>query len=313
MRPDLNLLSALRVLLEERNVTHAAKRLHVSQPAMSKTLQKLREELNDPLFTRSSHGLIPTPRAKQLEQQLPDLLDQISNLVHPQEFIPGSYNGRFNIAGPGVILDQLIPDLSLALQDHSPRASLTISEVSTDFTEQLASGQLDFVIHINRSMPEELVKTSVGFGEVVCAMRADHPLAAQEQVSLEDYLSFPHVRLYIAQITHANIGVVDEILNQSGQQRDIVLETSSLSSALDVVAKSDCLLVTADNHKELQNPAYTYKTMPIELGYPTLEMVIIQHRRSINSQPHLWLRGVMADIMSNFFREERLFRSTALM
>lgn len=313
MRPDLNLLSALRVLLEERNVTHAAKRLHVSQPAMSKTLQKLREELNDPLFTRSSHGLIPTPRAKQLEKQLPELLDQITNLVHPKEFLPASYNGRFNIAGPGVILEQLIPDLSIRMQKEAPRTSLTISEVSTDFTEQLASGQLDFVIHINRSMPEELVKTSVGFGDVVCAMRADHPLAQKEQINIDDYLAFPHVRLYIAQITHANIGVVDEILNQSGRQRNIVLETSSLSAALKVLRDSDCMMVVADNPKELQAPEFVCKTMPVELGYPTLEMVVIQHRRSINSQPHLWLRGVIAEIMSNFFREERLFRSTALL
>lgn len=313
MRPDLNLLTALRVLLEERNVTHAAKRLHVSQPAMSKTLQKLREELNDPLFTRSSHGLIPTPRAKQLEQRLPELLDQISNLVHPKEFAPASYHGRFNIAGPGVILEQLIPDLSLTMQEQAPGTSLTISEVTTDFTEQLGSGQLDFVIHINRSMSEDLIKTSVGFGEVVCAMRADHPLAQKEQITLEDYLSYPHVRLYIAQITHANIGVVDEILNQSGRQRNIVLETSSLSAALNVIRQSDCMMVVADNPIELQDPAFTCKAMPIELGYPTLETVIIQHRRSLNSQPHLWLRGVMADLMSHFFREERLFRSTALL
>ncbi len=64
LRIDLNLLVALQVLLEERNVTRAAERLSVSQPALSKTLQKLRETFDDELFTRTAHGLIPTPRAE---------------------------------------------------------------------------------------------------------------------------------------------------------------------------------------------------------------------------------------------------------
>ena len=63
IRTDLNLLVALQILLEERNVTRAAERLSVSQPALSKTLQKLRDSFEDELFTRTAHGLVPTPRA----------------------------------------------------------------------------------------------------------------------------------------------------------------------------------------------------------------------------------------------------------
>ena len=71
IRTDLNLLVALQILLEERNVTRAAERLSVSQPALSKTLQKLRDSFEDELFTRTSHGLVPTPRAEELGLDLP--------------------------------------------------------------------------------------------------------------------------------------------------------------------------------------------------------------------------------------------------
>ena len=73
-RIDLNLLVALQILLEEQSVTKAADRLFITQPAMSKTLQRLRELFDDPLFIRSGRGLVPTPRAVELEKQLPVVL-----------------------------------------------------------------------------------------------------------------------------------------------------------------------------------------------------------------------------------------------
>jgi len=76
-RLDLNLLVSLQALLEEKSVTKAAERLFITQPAMSRVLQRLRDQLDDPLFTRTGNELVPTPRAKELEIRLPSLLDAI--------------------------------------------------------------------------------------------------------------------------------------------------------------------------------------------------------------------------------------------
>ena len=81
IRTDLNLLVALQILLEERNVTRAAERLSVSQPALSKTLQKLRDSFEDELFTRTAHGLVPTPRAEELGEELPGLLETVERVL----------------------------------------------------------------------------------------------------------------------------------------------------------------------------------------------------------------------------------------
>lgn len=75
-RADLNLLVAFQFLMEEKSVTRAAERLYISQPAMSKTLQRLRDLFDDPLFDRASHGLVPTSRAEALHAQLPQLLHE---------------------------------------------------------------------------------------------------------------------------------------------------------------------------------------------------------------------------------------------
>ena len=81
IRTDLNLLVALQILLEERSVTRAAERLSVSQPALSKTLQKLRDSFEDELFTRTAHGLVPTPRAEELGRELPVLLETVERVL----------------------------------------------------------------------------------------------------------------------------------------------------------------------------------------------------------------------------------------
>ena len=93
-RVDLNLLVALQRLLEEESVTKAATRLHITQPAMSKTLQRLRETFNDPLFVRSGRGLSATPRAIELKSQLPSILTSIANMLINDEFDPSSYEGE---------------------------------------------------------------------------------------------------------------------------------------------------------------------------------------------------------------------------
>lgn len=297
MRPDLNLLTALRILLEERNVTHAAKRLHVSQPAMSKTLQKLRVEFNDPLFTRSSHGLIPTPRAKELEGQLPQLLDQINALVHPSEFSPSKHKGQFRIASTGPFLNQLTPQLSLHMQSEAPNVAIHTSDIELDFLEQLASGQLDFVIHINRPLPDDFAATHLGHIDIACAMRKDHPLSGKTAIDLNDYLDYPHVRLYVAQITSSDSGVVDELLAKVGKQRNVILETSQLVSALEVVSNSDCLLVAPLSSAEFNYDDFHYVPMPVEVGFPRLELSLIQHRRSFNSTPHVWMKEIIQSML----------------
>src|SRR5210317_252909 len=109
---DLNLLNSLQVLLEECNVSRAAERLFITQPAMSKTLSRLRALFDDPLFTRSSHGMQPTPRAQELAKDLTGILNEISDLVAGQSFDPASYRGEINLALSEYIGVALLPSLA---------------------------------------------------------------------------------------------------------------------------------------------------------------------------------------------------------
>ena len=109
-RLDLNLLVSLQALLEEKSVTKAAERLFITQPAMSRVLQRLRDQLDDPLFTRTGNELVPTPRARELQIRLPSLLDTVLEMVSEGEFDPATYVGEINIAVPEFVAISLVSE-----------------------------------------------------------------------------------------------------------------------------------------------------------------------------------------------------------
>ena len=123
-RIDLNLLVALHILLEEGSVSRAAERLSITQPAMSKTLGRLRETFDDPLFVRSKRGIQPTPRALGLAGELKSLLGQVDGLLDAGEFTPAGYRGEITLAISEYVGFTLLPPLSARLCFHIELASL---------------------------------------------------------------------------------------------------------------------------------------------------------------------------------------------
>ena len=123
-RLDLNLLVSLQALLEEKSVTKAAQRLFITQPDMSRVLQRLRDQLDDPLFTRTGNELVPTPRAKALEMRLPSLLDAILEMVSEGEFDPSTFVGEITVAVPEFVAISLISELTKKVENISSKSNL---------------------------------------------------------------------------------------------------------------------------------------------------------------------------------------------
>ena len=145
-RLDLNLLVSLQALLEEKSVTKAAQRLFITQPAMSRVLQRLRTQLGDPLFTRAGNELVPTPKARDIQQRLPRLLDSVLEIVSEGEFDPATYNGEIVIAVPEFVAISLISELTRVVTEEAPGLILSISSETESVEGELADGILDFAI-----------------------------------------------------------------------------------------------------------------------------------------------------------------------
>lgn len=131
-RIDLNLLVCLQVLAEELSVTRASSRLHLSQSAVSKSLAKLREQFDDPLFIRTSHGLKPTPKMLFLKPKLETLVDQLELITQPEQFSPQSSEYRFHIAAVESVYPLILPHF---YQRYSCRAQISISVPTLGLTK----------------------------------------------------------------------------------------------------------------------------------------------------------------------------------
>ena len=178
-RIDLNLLVALQVLIEECNVSKAADRLYITQSAMSKTLGRLRELFEDPLFTRSSHGMIPTPRAQELQKKLTGLLQDVQSLVTSHEFDPGTYHGEMRVAIPEIIGMGILPPLMEELQREAPHLRISAITRIDDQLDKLASGELDFSVHIkHKEYAPDFNLDVVASWPPVLMVRQGHPLRA---------------------------------------------------------------------------------------------------------------------------------------
>ena len=308
IRTDLNLVLPLQILLEERNVTRAAERLSVSQPALSKTLQKLRDSFEDELFTRTSHGLVPTPRAEELARELPGLLETIEHVLGDSEFSPDTYAGSFKLLMPPILCESLLPTLMAELADIAPHVQIIMAEVPPNYQEQLKKGEADFTAFLALETERDILAEPIAAIEPRCYMRVDHPLADKE-MSLKDFLAYPHLRLYVPGLTRENTSMVDDVLAQHGAHRSIVLETTQFSSAVGVLTHTDTLLVANAGFQDggLYRERIVGHQMPPELQRMIRnsnssnrgKMSLMRHTRTSRSAPHQWMRALLMKHLSS--------------
>ncbi len=302
VRTDLNLLVALQILLEERNVTRAAERLSVSQPALSKTLQKLRASFEDELFTRTAHGLVPTPRAEVLARELPALLESVELVLGNEEFDPRTFVGGFKLLLPPILSESLLPGLMADLREAAPNVQIVTAEVPPDYQDKLKKGEADFAAFVALDTDRDIHAEPIATIAPRCYMRVDHPLVGRD-MDLKSFLEYPHLRLYLPGLTRENTSMVDDVLGQYGVHRKIILETTQFASAVGVVTHTDALLVANAGFEEggLYRELITGRELPAELQRMIRnthstnrgKMSLMRHTRTSRSAPHQWMRALL--------------------
>jgi DNA-binding transcriptional LysR family regulator len=302
IRTDLNLLVALQILLEERNVTRAAERLSVSQPALSKTLQKLRDSFEDELFTRTAHGLVPTPRAEELARELPALLESVERVLGDEGFDPATFDGSFKILLPPILSEALLPGLMAELSEVGPGVQVVTAEVTPDYQDKLKKGEADFAAFVALETERDILAEPIATIAPRCYMRIDHRLAGKE-LSLQEFLAYPHLRLYLPGLTRENTSMVDDVLGQYGVHRNIIMETTQFSAAVGVLCRTDALLVANAGFEAggLYRERIRGEEMPAELQRMIRNthsrnrgrMSLMRHTRTSRSSAHQWMRTLL--------------------
>ncbi|KGJ88529.1 LysR family transcriptional regulator [Colwellia psychrerythraea] len=292
-RMDLNLLVSLSVLLKEKNVTRAAERLFLSQSAMSRTLQRLRDLFDDPLFYRTASGIVPTEKAQRIEALLPDILQKLESILHDDDFSPVTCDKHFSISLPSLTSLAIFLPLVQAVNIEAPAVKLSEYSAKMSSKKSLESGFLDFAIHVEKPTDNAFIATSLGKLSLSIFARKTHPLTAQNEVELADCLSYRFIELNVNEDTGAIFtNPIDSILLKQGFKRDIQLKTSQLSILIELLNSSDTLLIAPSffipptTHKEKLVSIYQFEQTESNM----VELFLLQHQRTVNSAAHQWLR-----------------------
>lgn len=301
-RIDLNLLVALQVLIEECNVSKAADRLFITQSAMSKTLGRLRELFDDPLFTRSSHGMVATPRALELQKKLTALLHGVQDLVADQQFDPWTYRGEFRVAIPEYLGMAILPALLEELQQEAPHIRIVAISRIEQQVEQLASGDLDFAIHVKHARyGSDFTVDPIASMPPVLLLRQAHPLrvSRRELKTVEDLRhvveNYPQVGWYVPDMEELDLG--QRRMEQrdgggrTGRPGKIVFETSHMFSAIEVIKRTNCVLFGPPLITRHPLLGVGVASMRLPVGDENFfHYVLTIHKRLETSPVHQWLR-----------------------
>ncbi len=288
---DLNLLIAFDLLMEERNVSRAAERMFVSQSAMSHILQRLRQQLDDPVLVKTPRGMKPTARAKALTEPVRTVLREIEGLIRPaDEFDPGTSQRRFVIAATDYMDFLVVPPLVERIARHAPNIDIHIKRTDVRFPEnELENGDLDVVLGFDVMLkPAGYLKRDILFTDrMTCLSNNDYAPAEGGTLSLEEYIAMKHL---LISRTGTRIGMVDEWLAAQGLERRIALIVPHFLSAPFIVAKTDMLLSLPLRIAEQFVRLAPLKILPVPIDLPDYDLVMVWHPLREKDPAHRWLR-----------------------
>jgi len=292
---DLNLLVAFDALMSERNVTRAATRVGVSQPAMSAALSRLRNLLGDPLFQRSSAGLVPTARARDLAQPVAAALHQIALAMLSQPaFEPGTASVTFKLGLQDYPTLVLLPALVDALEHATPGISLNIFAYNDRDTavDLLDAGTIDVAIGVAPGLMDARILTRPLMRDAfVTVVSADHP-AASGPMDLRTYLDLRHVLVSPEGQLH---GLVDQTLAQQGKQRKLALTVPQLFAVPAVIARTKMAATILERAAIQAQASHRLVMVPPPLALPDITFHLIWHRRSDSNPAQQWFREFIAE------------------
>jgi DNA-binding transcriptional LysR family regulator len=289
---DLNLLVAFDALLAERNVTRAAQRIGLSQPALSKALSRLRDVFDDPLFERQGGVMRPTPQALKLSQPVRRALDEIQAALAPRDFDPGRAQATVTLGVIDYYELLLLPRLMNELQRRAPRIDIAVKRTDRlRVIEQFAKNEIDFAVVPIPESVTELHADALSVEDAVTLMAEGNPLA--EDFTLARFASAGHI---IVALEGQGVGRIDALLAARGLQRRIALRLPNFASVPFIVGGSELITTMPRALGQRLAAAARIVCLPPPLPVPPVTVHLAWHPRSAASPLHRWMRETIRSV-----------------
>lgn len=292
---DLNLLVILDALLEERQVTGAAERLDMSQPAVSRALARLRELFADPLLVRGEHGYDLSARARYLQPLLKNMISGVKQMVAPLSFDPSHASGSLHVGCLDLEATLYMSSVMERLRSEAPGMSLEIHSKPADYFVSLARGELHLALSGQEPdfATDQFHRIEIDNTYSECVMGADNPLA-QGELTLERYLEATHG---FVSISGKGPAIIDTHLKQMGYQRRVAARLASFFNVPDFCESTDLVFALPKRQVEwlCKNRRLVTRPLPKEIPQPLIQFYLYWHARYHQDPMHRWFRNLVIE------------------
>jgi len=290
--PDFNLLIVLDVLLAEGSVAGAARRLRLSPSAMSRALARLRETTGDPLLVRAGRGLVPTPRAVALREQVGRLVQDAEAVLRPAEKLNLTQLVRtFTLRTREGFVENFGPALVARAAQEAPGVRLSFVQKLDKDSTPLRDGDVDLETGvIGKATAPELRVQALFRDRFIGAVRKDHPLT-QGEITPDRYAAVKHIA-----VSRRGLGAepVDEALAALGLHREVKAIVGSFSAALALADASDLVASVPERHTGKLRAGMRSFALPVPT--PAFTVSLLWHPRLDADPAHRWLRGCVREV-----------------
>ncbi len=292
---DLNLLVALDALLDERNVTRAAQRLGMSQPAASRALGRLRAMFADAILVDGPGGFVLSARADALRPSLKRMLAGIGELLEPIPFDPATAAGLVRLLMPDLQTAVIVPRLLMRVAIEAPSLDFQIAAPGANGIEALEDDTADAMVGLVDDAPAGIRRRHLYDEQLVTLMRAKHP-AATRKLTLNRFLALEHIVVTVPGLGSAP---VDEALARLGRTRRVKLRVPNFFAAVEIAARTDLVMTLPSSlaRTAADMGRFVSRRPPVDLG--SFAMSLAWHARHQDSPRHIWLRSAIVKAVAD--------------
>ena len=298
---DLNLLRVFQAVSEERSLTLAGHRLHLSQPAVSAAVNRLRELFGDPLFVRTRDGMQPTPVPLELAKPISRALQAVHEaLRYADGFDPAASTRVFRVSMTDVAEMVFLPQIGEQLRVLAPRVRLKVVQVPQEsIVEALRTGHLDCAIG-NLPAIRETTRHALLFSESYCCLtRRRAGLPKRQALRLDEFQALSHVQVRSAESSHSQVA---QALHGLGVERRVALEIPHFSVLPLILAQSDLAATVPLRIGRLFNAGKQFNVYDLPVALPSVDIMLHWHEEFDNDLGGKWLRRLVLDLLQGYGR-----------
>jgi len=294
MELDLNLLRVFDALLQDGSVTGAAERLHLSIPATSRALGRLRRAMDDPILVRAGRGMAPTPFALRAAPRVRSLLDEAAALISAdREVSVADLKRTFTLRINDGVAATLVTAVMDAVAAVAPGVVLRFVAEGSETTEALRDGSIDIDIGVVDDLAPDIRTAALYREHLVGVVRADSTLSRRP--TLAQLCRHPHVS---ASRRGRSRGPLDDVLEAVGRQRHVAAVVPTFVVALHLVASSGLIGMVPSRLAAMYGETVGVRSFPVPGGLPEVEVTMMWHARLDADPAQRWLRGIIRGAVS---------------